>query len=350
MAENTDLILSQVLSVGEHWPSSTKETPIQILTCFLVPALPLSNHGNPDYHSVSLNTISSINWKRRHLSCLPHTPDRHFTKVHVTDCDSAWRKSLWTLWEAWDIVLWGLPQTPCPWRQLPQFSRQNSSPSCAVSKHLSSSSDTHDIVLYPIMCVPLRGPQSPGVLHFSLLNPQDPELALQIVLAQEISGWTKVFSDRGFLWTSFLTVGRHRREERTRFRNPVKAGSGVPEGKYKDIMMGWEQSSAVLAILHSNCVLRALRHWCLHIFSFYLRNYVPGIFLTETTELEIRPYGHMDGSTAETVPINYSMAPHHCLLRLHLIHNILPTGAKRHKRDTLIVKQRNVKQLTQKFC
>lgn len=79
--------------------------------------------------------------------------------------------------------------------------------------------------------------QESYIFHFWVPNP---ELALQIVFAQEISGWTKVFSDSGFLWISFLTAGHHRCEERTHFRNLVKAGSGVPEGKYKAIMIGWE--------------------------------------------------------------------------------------------------------------
>lgn len=148
----------------------------------------------------------------------------------------------------------------------------------------------------------------------------------------------------GFL----LHVGH---EDRTLFRNLIKTGSGVPEGKYKEAMMGWEQSNAVLAILYSIFVLRTLRQRCLHAFSsFCLRNCAPEMFLMETPELDIGPYGHIDGSTAERALMNYSMALHHFLLRLHLIHNILPADAKRHKRDTCVVKWRNVKQLNQKFC
>lgn len=109
--------------------------------------------------------------------------------------------------------------------------------------------DTHNIILYPTVCVPHRGPQSSGVLHSSLLNPQDPKLALQRVFAQEGILWTQ--------WYSFLTLRHHRCEERSRFRNLVKTGSGVPEGKYKDIMIGLERSYAVLVILHSNFVLKS---------------------------------------------------------------------------------------------
>lgn len=71
--------------------------------------------------------------------------------------------------------------------------------------------------------------------------------------------------------------------------------------------------------------LRALRQRCPQtFFFFYLRNGIPKIFLIEIPELEIRPHGHIDGPRVEKVPINYSMAPHHCLLRLHLIYTFYP--------------------------
>lgn len=93
---------------------------------------------------LSLNMISSINWKRCHLSCLPHTPDMHFTKVHITDCDSTWQKSLWTLWEAWDTVLWGLSPALCSWRQFPVFQAEflSTLPSSSVAPltHITSHS------------------------------------------------------------------------------------------------------------------------------------------------------------------------------------------------------------------
>lgn len=81
----------------------------------------------------------------------------------------------------------------------------------------------------------------------------------------------------------------------------------------------------MLAILYLVYVLGALGQRCPHVFFFlYLRNCVPKICPIEMPELEIRSYGHIDRSTVEKVPINYSMASHICLLRLHLIHIFYP--------------------------